>query len=191
MFSLSLFVAFSLGVIAWTLAEYSIHRWVFHGRSQWAAALQHREHHRDVGHFATWLEKGKAAIQVIPLFMVPLGIIAGLGIACAFTAGFTGMYLIYSKCHEDAHKVAPKTAYGRWCRKVHFTHHFHTPRLNHGVTCPWWDVVFGTYAPADQIRVPERHVMDWLIDPKTGDVYPEYAKDYALKKKSRRMRKAA
>ena len=190
MFTMATGIAFILGVIGWTLAEYSIHRWVFHGRSRWEAAQQHREHHRDVEHFATWAEKGKAAAQVIPLFMIPLWLIAGLAIATGFTAGFAGMYLVYSQFHENTHRVAPKTAYGRWCRKVHFTHHFHTPRLNHGVTCPWWDMVFGTYAPAEQIRVPERQAMDWLIDPETGDVYPEYAADYALKRK-RQMRKAA
>ena len=31
--------------------------------------------------------------------------------------------------------------------------------------------------------------MDWLVDPATGDVFPEYAQDYALKKKA--IRKAA
>ena len=182
-------LAFGAGVVGWTLAEYGIHRFLFHGQSKWTAAKQHRKHHRDVTHFATWGEKFRAAAQVLPIVAAVGWVLVGLQLALAFGAGFVAMYLIYSEFHEATHVVAPKTAYGRWCRKVHFTHHFHTPQLNHGVTCPWWDMVFGTYAPAEQIIVPERQAMDWLIDPATGDVFPEFAADYALKKRA--VRKAA
>ena len=99
------------------------------------------------------------------------------------------MYLFYTRFHHACHWAAPANAYTRWCRKQHFAHHFHKPQLNHGVTCPWWDMVFGTYEEVDQIVVPERQAMEWLINPETGDVWEEFANDYVLK--TRRVRKAA
>lgn len=183
-------LAFGIGIVGWTLAEYSIHRWVFHGTSKWESALLHRQHHRDVGYFATWAQKGIAAAQVLPILVGIAWVFLDLTLSLSFGAGFVAMYLVYQQFHQDTHEIAPKTAYGRWCRKQHFTHHFHTPHLNHGVTCPWWDMVFQTYGPVEQVRVPRRQAMDWLIDPATGEVFEDYQSDYALKG-AIKMKKAA
>ena len=141
--------------------------------------------------FATLRERLKAASQVLPAIVLIAGWAIGWTHGLALALGFTTMYLVYNRFHENAHRVAPKTAYGRWCRKVHFSHHFHTPHLNHGVTCPWWDMAFGTYAPESRILVPERQAMEWLVDPETGDVRAEYQEDYALKRKRAPRKKAA
>ena len=182
---------FGAGMLLWTLAEYCIHRFVFHGGSKWHAAKQHIQHHRDVASFATLRERLKSAAQVLPVLLILAALVMGWTHALALSLGFTSMYLVYSRFHENAHRIAPQTAYGKWCRKVHFTHHFHTPQLNHGVTCPWWDMVFGTYAPETQIQVPERQAMDWLIDPTTGEVYEKYQSDYAIKRKRNAKKIAA
>ena len=166
---------------AWTLAEYCIHRFVFHGGRN-GMRQNNTSNTTDVASFATLRERLKSAAQVLPVLSIPAALVMGGPMlwpsrsalpACIWcTAVFTKMRTACSQ-----------TAYGKWCRKVHFSHHFHTPQLNHGVTCPWWDMVFGTYAPETQIQVPERQAMDWLIDPTTGEVYEEYQSDYAIKRK--------
>jgi hypothetical protein len=41
-------------------------------------------------------------------------------------------------------------------------------------------VVFGTYEPAGEIRVPEKLAMPWLFDPATGAVSARFADRYRL-----------
>lgn len=90
------------------------------------------------------------------------------------------MYVAYEVVHRRAHTHAPRGPYSRWVRRNHFTHHFLTPRTNHGVTSPLWDRVFGTHEPLGVVRVPARHAMPWLLDPATGEVRAELAADYRL-----------
>jgi hypothetical protein len=74
---------------------------------------------------------------------------------------------------------APKSAYGRWARRHHFSHHFVDARYNHGVTTPIWDMVFGTYRRPVPIKVPAKLTMSWLLD-EGGQLRPEYSGDYFL-----------
>lgn len=55
--------------------------------------------------------------------------------------------------------------------------------MNHGVTSPIWDIVFGTYVEPEQIRVPEKLAMEWLCDPQSGDVHTSFAHDYVLRRR--------
>ena len=52
--------------------------------------------------------------------------------------------------------------------------------MNHGVTSPVWDVVFGTLQKPGIIKVPRKLQMRWLVDPATGAVREELAGHYAL-----------
>jgi len=72
--------------------------------------------------------------------------------------------------------------YGRWARRHHFYHHFHDPKVNHGVTSPIWDIVFGTYHKPDVIRVPEKLKMVWLCD-ETGEVKEPFRAQYELRRR--------
>ena len=85
---------------------------------------------------------------------VPLGVLAG--------------YTFYEVLHRRIHVSAPWGAYGRWARRHHFYHHFENGKMNHGVTSPLWDLVFGTYRKPELIHVPKRLCMEWLRDPATG-----------------------
>ena len=172
--------AFLLGVIGWTLLEYVLHRFVFHGPSARSlGAREHRRHHAQVDYFAPWWQKALAALGTTAI-MLPLAIlIAGLEIGAAFTLGFILMYLLYEILHRRAHTHPPRGRYGRWRRKNHFAHHFVDPRLAQGVTTPYWDLVFGTRLSIDRVRVPRRLAMPWLID-MDGEVRAAYASDYEL-----------
>ena len=72
-------------------------------------------------------------------------------------------------------------AYGRWARRHHFYHHFINAKMNHGVTTPIWDLVFGTYRKADVvIEVPSKLAMPWLKDPSTGKAREEFATSFVI-----------
>jgi hypothetical protein len=178
--SAMLLLASGLGAFGWTLAEYGLHRFVFHGASATRlGAHEHRKHHAEVDYFAPWWQKALAAVAATSL-MLPIAIVvAGPISGIAFTLGFVAMYLLYEVLHRRAHTRPPRGAYGRWRRRNHFAHHFVDPRHAQGVTTPIWDVVFGTRLHVDTVRVPRRLAMPWLLDAE-GALRPEHAGDYVL-----------
>jgi hypothetical protein len=172
--------AFGLGAVGWTLLEYGLHRFVFHGASATRlGAKEHRQHHAQVDYFAPWWQKALAASAataiVLPLAIATSGIAVGL----SFSGGFIAMYLLYEILHRRAHTHPPRGVYGRWRRRNHFAHHFVDPRRAQGVTTPIWDVVFATTLPAPRVRVPRRLAMPWLVDAR-GEILPAHADDYEL-----------
>jgi sterol desaturase/sphingolipid hydroxylase (fatty acid hydroxylase superfamily) len=173
-------LAAGLGAVGWTLLEYVLHRFVFHGASATRlGAKEHRRHHAQVDYFAPWWQKALAALAVTAV-MLPLAIVAqGAAIGLSLTAGFIGMYLLYEVLHRRAHTHPPTGPYGRWRRRSHFAHHFVDPRRGQGVTTPVWDRVFGTRLPVERVPVPRRLAMPWLVDAE-GEIWPAYANDYEL-----------
>lgn len=172
--------ALGFGAAGWTLVEYVLHRFVFHGTSATRlGAKEHRRHHAQADYFAAWWQKalaaGAATAILLPLALAVGGSVTGL----TFTAGFIGMYLLYEILHRRAHTRPPRGAYGRWRRRNHFAHHFVDPRRGQGVTSPVWDLVFATRLPLQRVRVPRRLAMSWLVD-SNGEIWPPYADDYAL-----------
>ncbi len=173
-------LAFLLGVIGWTLLEYLLHRFVFHGPSaKTLGAREHRKHHALVDYFAPWWQKALAALATTAMMLPLATLVAGLEKGIAFTLGFILMYLLYEVLHRRAHTHPPRSRYGRWRRKNHFAHHFVDPRLAQGVTTPLWDRLFGTRLLVDRVRVPRRLAMPWLVD-MNGEVRAVYVSDYEL-----------
>lgn len=177
---LSLTFAFLAGVAGWTLLEYVLHRFVFHGASaKRVGAKEHRRHHAQVDYFAPWWQKAIAAIVTTAILLPVLSLIMGAQLGGAATLGFVAMYLLYEVLHRRAHTRAPRGRYGRWRRKNHFAHHFADPRLAQGVTTPFWDWAFGTRLSVERVRVPRRLAMPWLVDA-NGELLPAYSADYEL-----------
>jgi len=177
---LSLLLAFLAGAVGWTLMEYVLHRFVFHGASaRRLGAKEHRRHHAQVDYFAPWWQKAMAAVVTTAMLLPLLALLAGVQAGSVATLGFIAMYLLYEVLHRRAHTHAPGGRYGRWRRKNHFAHHFADPRLAQGVTTPFWDAVFGTRLAVDRVRVPRRLAMPWLVDA-NGEILPAYAADYEL-----------
>jgi len=51
--------------------------------------------------------------------------------------------------------------------------------MNHGVTSPVWDHVFGTHQRPETVRVPRRLALPWMLDDH-GEMRAELRRDYAL-----------
>lgn len=175
-------VAALVGLFAWTLAEYLLHRFVMHelgGRG--LPSREHLLHHADPEHnqgrpILSWV--GIALIGLV--VFVPLGsLLGGATVGWAALGGWLLGYGTYRRIHNRSHSHAPRGGYGRWVRVHHFHHHHGHPMANHGVTSPLWDRVFGTLEVPGVIRVPRRHAMPWLVAG-DGTVLPEFADHYAL-----------
>lgn len=187
---------FIAGGIGWTLAEYFIHKRIGHGprrplkESWWRNLLpsglaaqfnhEHLAHHADPRYFAAWWRKLAAAVVAVPLLGALGSLLGGTARGVPFALGFGVVYGIYEVLHRRIHSAAPLGAYGRWLRRHHLLHHYRTPRLNHGVTSPVFDLLFGTHAPGSQpLLVPKRSAPSWLLD-EHGEVREAYRVDYQV-----------
>jgi sterol desaturase/sphingolipid hydroxylase (fatty acid hydroxylase superfamily) len=147
-------LAFLLGLLVWTLAEYLLHRFVFHfrPRNSWqerASFLFHGVHHAQ--------PRSKTRLVMPPVVSIPLALvfyglfylIVGIVLGAAqwvapLFAGFVGGYLAYDMFHYAMHHVPMRRGAWRWLRRNHMHHHTQTPDLRYGVSSPLWDIVFGT-----------------------------------------------
>jgi len=175
-------IATAAGAASWSLTEWVTHNYLGHklAKNRNFFAVEHVRHHATTTYFAPHWKKALAATIVGGAILPVAATIAGPKLGAAYTAGFVGAYLGYEMLHRLAHVSGPRTRYGRWMRKHHFHHHFKRPNMNHGVTSPLWDWAFGSYDAPDKVRVPTRHAMPWLLDPQTGEVWPELRDDYEL-----------
>ncbi len=176
-------VAFALGWFLWTWAEYVLHRFAMHHlHGKGIMSREHLEHHVtsgwsfDKNHILSWT--GMLLVGFLgwtPLFGLLVNPTFGIVVAVGWAFG----YFFYEYQHMASHKFAPRTRYQRLVRRHHFHHHFGAPMRNHGVTMPFWDKVFGTHEQPEQVRVPRRLALPWLVDD-DGELRPEFAADYEL-----------
>lgn len=177
------------GIASWTFGEYALHNWLGHlGKGRNAFSREHLAHHADSHYFTATRKKVRTAVAVIAVATTALALAIGVANALFFSAGFSAMYTAYEVIHRRTHTHAPRGWYSRWARRHHFLHHYGSPKMNHGVTTPIWDIVFRTYEKPGRVRVPVKHAPAWLMDPDTGEVRPQYAADYEIARKRRRRR---
>lgn len=170
----------ALGALGWSLAEYALHRWVFHApRARTRLAVEHRKHHRIEGYFTPAGKKAGAAAVVVG-GLVGSGLVFGAP-GVAFAVGFTGAYLAYEVLHRRLHVAPPVLGHkvGSWLRRHHLHHHFRNPASNHGVTSPLWDLVFGTFEAAPTVAIPRTRAPAWLIGA-DGRPDPRFAREFPL-----------
>ena len=140
----------AVGLLVFSLIEYSFHRWLFHvGRSPMREG--HDKHHDDPHGY-----------DALPFFFPPLGMLLLAGVLALFLptaialllAGSTAAgYAAYGVAHTIIHAFRFRhRAAVKWAANHHIHHHH--PDCNFGVTTPLWDIVLGTrYVPA-RARVP-------------------------------------
>jgi sterol desaturase/sphingolipid hydroxylase (fatty acid hydroxylase superfamily) len=142
-------LALGVGILAWTLTEYGLHRWVFHWTEDTPAGrrihfLLHGVHHD----FPSDKDR-----LVMPLGLsVPLGClfyclfvaVGGATIGEPFFAGFVLGYLAYDGGHYAIHHLPLHSRIGRALKKHHMLHHHVDHDGGFGVSTPLWDLVFRT-----------------------------------------------
>jgi sterol desaturase/sphingolipid hydroxylase (fatty acid hydroxylase superfamily) len=139
---------FLLGMFAWTLLEYLIHRHAFHyePKSGWGKQLHFMMHgvHHDYPNDASRLVMPPSVS--IPLALIFYGFFALLfgQLSPAVFAGLVFGYLCYDMIHYATHHFEMKSGAGQWLKRYHLRHHYKDDTNGFGVSSPLWDIIFGT-----------------------------------------------
>jgi len=142
-------VAIGAGLVAWTLVEYVIHRWVYH-RIPFFEKFHDAHHEEPLSLIGAPSFIGIVAILV--LFFLPF-LAAGLPFAGGFASGVLVGYCIYMLVHHASHhwELRPGT-YLYAARLRHMAHHYHGIEGNYGVITSLWDHVFSTFVRRRRAR---------------------------------------
>jgi sterol desaturase/sphingolipid hydroxylase (fatty acid hydroxylase superfamily) len=152
--TLAIPLGLAAGLFLWTLAEYVLHRFVFHfrprnARQERVSFLVHGVHHAQ--------PKDKTRLVMPPAVSIPLALLffglfwlvlgVALGayhwIAPTF-AGFLAGYLAYDLIHYATHHIRMRRGVGKALVRHHMQHHGKLWDKHYGVSSPLWDVVFRT-----------------------------------------------
>jgi sterol desaturase/sphingolipid hydroxylase (fatty acid hydroxylase superfamily) len=130
------------GWLAWTLVEYSAHRFLFHSLYR----REHWTHHVDVLAYigvSSWKTSSTFAALLL------LGWFTGL--TSVFVGAVSG-YFFYISVHYVMHRPE------HWAYRFipglvanHDLHHRQGVEKNFGVSSPLWDLVLGTYVRAETL----------------------------------------
>ena len=147
-------LGFLMGLFLWTLAEYILHRFLFHHkptnlRQERIFFLFHGVHHvqpqvktRLVMPFPVSIP---LAAVFFGLFYLVLGVFLNSpqGVA-PLMSGFLIGYLAYDLTHYATHHFPMRSGYAKYIKRYHMQHHYKDPDTRFGVSSPIWDWVFHT-----------------------------------------------
>ncbi len=144
----TLVTLFVVGFFSWTLAEYLLHRFLFHmapdnkvkNAIQYTLHGVHHEYPKDKSRIvmppAGALLIGGALFIV---FWIPMQTYA-----FAFVPGFLMGYVTYAFMHYAIHAYQPPRNFLKILWVNHGIHHYKDDDKGFGVSSPLWDYIFGT-----------------------------------------------
>jgi sterol desaturase/sphingolipid hydroxylase (fatty acid hydroxylase superfamily) len=140
---------FALGLVFWSLAEYLLHRFVFHFQpdTRWGRRLHFIIHgvHHDYPHDPMRLVMPPSvSVPLAALVFVGFRTVLGPAWSLPFFAGFLVGYLIYDMTHYHIHHHRSENRLSLALRRYHYRHHFQQSDRGFGVTSSLWDRVFQT-----------------------------------------------
>jgi sterol desaturase/sphingolipid hydroxylase (fatty acid hydroxylase superfamily) len=164
---LTLGLGVALGFVAWTLFEYTVHRWLMHQTwhpvLRWLWLHTHKPHHamkvlEDENHRA--LHPALALPIFLPWYLGAWWLGDG-GLGVAVVAGFAVGYCTYELVHYLFHATDFGARFGHWAwverkRAGHVHHHLTGPGQNFGFTTYFWDQLLGTYGRASSPHENDR-----------------------------------
>ena len=143
-----------LALLTWSLAEYLLHRFVFHfhaksPRGQRITFLFHGVHHAQPNCKTRLVMPPAVSIPGFFLFYGLYYVILGVILKIPYWIyplmfGFLVGYLFYDLGHYATHHISMRKGYGRTIKRNHMIHHFKTPNKRFGVSSTLWDHVFQT-----------------------------------------------
>ncbi|CAI4230202.1 unnamed protein product [Auanema sp. JU1783] len=143
---------FSIGILGWTLLEYSLHRFVFHWKPNPDSPnqlvfhfLMHGLHHKTPMDGDRLVFPPTPAAIIIGFFYLIYSSILPWAVFCAFGSGKLFGYVCYDVIHYYLHHGRPQPLTNMHFRKVyHHNHHFKDFDLGFGISSSLWDYVFDT-----------------------------------------------
>ncbi|KMT03841.1 hypothetical protein BVRB_8g188450 [Beta vulgaris subsp. vulgaris] len=139
------------GIFTWSLLEYSLHRFLFHMKTQsyWGNTfhyLLHGCHHKHpMDALRLVFPPAATAILCVPIWTV-VRLLSAPSVAPAFFGGLLLGYVMYDTTHYYLHHGQPSTGVPKNLKRYHLNHHFRVQEKGFGITSSLWDHVFGTYS---------------------------------------------
>jgi sterol desaturase/sphingolipid hydroxylase (fatty acid hydroxylase superfamily) len=135
-------VSVLVGVFAFSLVEYSIHRWLLHNPRSAFYSL-HAVHHAEPEKPSAFLFPTSIVILLSVWFLL---MALHIQVASCFLCGFSAGYCYFGILHHVEHTTRINKIPFRWLQKrwaAHSVHH-RIDQSNFGVMTSFWDYVFGT-----------------------------------------------
>ncbi|XP_063218335.1 fatty acid 2-hydroxylase isoform X2 [Bacillus rossius redtenbacheri] len=141
-----------LGLLLWSLLEYSIHRWVFHMRPPDDSPalitlhfLLHGLHHKVPFDSGRLLFPPALAVAVALLLYSVLSLLFPAWMLHYVTAGTISGYVTYDLMHYYLHYGSPGAdTYLYNMKRYHNQHHFTQHESGFGISSSFWDDIFRT-----------------------------------------------
>ncbi|XP_011096698.1 dihydroceramide fatty acyl 2-hydroxylase FAH1 [Sesamum indicum] len=143
----------AFGVFAWTLIEYTLHRFLFHikTKSYWGNTIHyllHGCHHKHpMDGLRLVFPPAATAVLLFPFWNLIKLISTPTTAPAIFGGGLLG-YVMYDVTHYYVHHGQPTSGIPKSLKKYHLNHHFRVQNKGFGITSSLWDRVFGTLPPS-------------------------------------------
>ena len=129
-----------VGIFAWTLVEYLVHRFAYH---EWPVLAPFHAAHHDkpaalLG-FPSFISVGLFLLVVFAPLQV-LDSTAAAGLTCGMLLG----YLVYVFVHHASHHLAIGPDHLLYKARLRHLAYHHREESNYGVITSFWDFAFGT-----------------------------------------------
>jgi sterol desaturase/sphingolipid hydroxylase (fatty acid hydroxylase superfamily) len=141
------FVYLAAGLFIWTIAEYLLHRYIFHfvPKSKWGLRLHfifHGVHHDYPRDSKRLVMPPSASIPLAVLFYFLFLWLVPARMMDAFFAGFLVGYLVYDMTHYAIHHGNFKGRIMKSIKQHHMLHHYSDQTKGYGVSSSLWDIFF-------------------------------------------------
>lgn len=134
------------GLLFWTVAEYALHRFVFHFEpsSRWGQRIHfifHGVHHDYPNDAMRLVMPPSASLPLAALFYLLFMFILPESYLYGFFAAFLTGYLFYDISHYALHHAHFKSAFWKKLKHHHMMHHYSDPTKGYGVSSALWDKI--------------------------------------------------
>jgi sterol desaturase/sphingolipid hydroxylase (fatty acid hydroxylase superfamily) len=149
------------GFFSWTLAEYLMHRFLYHkaGDASYNSRFKylfHGIHHEYPNDHERLVLPPVPSLLIAAILLGFFYLFMGSW-TLVFGTGFLWGYLSYMSVHFIVHRYSPSKRFPFWWN-YHMIHHFQQHDRAFGVTTPLWDFVFRTL-PEPQRRTVELEIV--------------------------------
>lgn len=151
-----------VGLLVWSLAEYLLHRFLFHyqprtPRGERIFFMFHGVHHYQPQDKTRLVMPLPVSIPLALLFYGAFYLVLATLLNAPLwvnpvMAGFTIGYLFYDLTHYATHHLPMRWGFLKFLKRHHMKHHYKEPEARFGVSSPLWDLVFGTMGKPGEDR---------------------------------------
>ncbi len=149
------------GALAWSLTEYTLHRYVFHYVGPKHAQrrmyfILHGVHHDFPQDVTRLLMPLGVSIPIGTVSYLVFRALLGATLVDPAFVGFGLGYLLYDGTHYAVHHMRLTSRVGKYLKRHHMVHHHTGENARWGVSSPLWDWVFGTMGESRE-AAPKAH----------------------------------